>query len=92
MQRIVRQIRAQWPKTSIILRADSGFCREELLAWCENNEVDYVFGFARNKRLRKIIGRPCNKPNKSTGAWENRRGCSVSALIARRKAGRERGA
>jgi Transposase DDE domain group 1 len=57
VQRIVRQIRARWPKTSIILRADSGFCREELLAWCENNDVDYVFGFARNKRLRKIIGR-----------------------------------
>src|SRR5258707_3557866 len=57
VQRIVRQIRARWPKTSIILRAESGFCREELLAWCENNDVDYVFGFARNKRLRKIIGR-----------------------------------
>jgi hypothetical protein len=57
VQRIVQQIRARWPKTSIILRADSGFCREELLGWCENNDVDYVFGFARNKRLRKIIGR-----------------------------------
>jgi hypothetical protein len=57
VQRLVRQIRARWPKTRIILRADSGFCREELLAWCENNEVDYVFGFARNQRLRKIIGR-----------------------------------
>ena len=57
VQRIVRQIRARWPKTRIILRADSGFCREELLAWCEHNAVDYVFGFARNKRLRQIIGR-----------------------------------
>ena len=57
VQRIVRQIRAQWPKTRIILRADSGFCREELLAWCESNAVDYVFGFARNQRLRRIIGR-----------------------------------
>ncbi len=57
VQRIVRQIHARWPKTSIILRADSGFCREELLGWCENNDVDYVFGFARNKRLRRIIGR-----------------------------------
>ena len=57
VQRIVRQIRAQWPKTRIILRADSGFCREELLAWCENNAVDYVVGFARNQRLRRIIGR-----------------------------------
>ena len=56
VQRIVRQIRARWPKTRIILRADSGFCREELLAWCENNDVDYVFGFARNQRLRRIIG------------------------------------
>jgi hypothetical protein len=57
VQRIVRQIRARWPKTHIILRADSGFCREELLAWCENNDVGYVFGFARNQRLRRIIGR-----------------------------------
>ena len=57
VQSIVRQIRARWPKTSIILRADSGFCRDELLGWCENNDVDYVFGFARNQRLRKIIGR-----------------------------------
>jgi len=57
VQRIVRQIRARWPKTNILLRADSGFCREELLAWCENNDVGYVFGFARNKRLRRIIGR-----------------------------------
>jgi len=57
VQRIVWQIRARWPKTRIILRADSGFCREELLAWCENNVVDYVFGFARNQRLQRIIGR-----------------------------------
>jgi len=57
VQRIVRQIRVRWPQTRIILRADSGFCREELLAWCENNDVVYVFGFARNQRLRRIIGR-----------------------------------
>lgn len=57
VQRIVRQIRARWPKTRIILRADSGFCREQLLAWCEISAVGYVFGFARNQRLRRIIGR-----------------------------------
>ena len=57
IQRIVTQIRKRWPHTQIILRADSGFCREELMVWCENNDVDYVFGFARNKRLRRIIGR-----------------------------------
>ena len=55
LERIVRQIRAQWPKVRIILRADSGFCREELMAWCESHRVDYVFGFARNERLRRKI-------------------------------------
>jgi hypothetical protein len=55
VQRIVAQIRTRWPKTRIILRADSGFCREELMSWCEQHQVDYVFGFARNKRLRRKI-------------------------------------
>jgi hypothetical protein len=41
----------------IILRGDSGFCRENLMAWCEENHVDYVFGLAKNKRLTKILGR-----------------------------------
>jgi hypothetical protein len=56
--RIVAQIRARWKQTRIILRGDSGFCREELMAWCENHAVDYVFGFARNPRLRRKIARP----------------------------------
>src|SRR5918995_2655216 len=49
--RIVAQIRARWPRVSILLRADSGFARDELMAWCEANGVDYVFGLARNERL-----------------------------------------
>ncbi len=57
VQRIVRQIRRRWPRVQIILRADSGFCREELMAWCEKHRVDYLFGLARNQRLRRIIGR-----------------------------------
>ena len=56
IQRIVAQIRAAWPEVKIILRGDSGFCRNELMIWCENNGVDFVFGLARNQRLRKIIG------------------------------------
>jgi hypothetical protein len=56
VERIVSQLRERWPEVSIVLRADSGFCREELMAWCEQNRVDYVFGLARNKRLQKIIG------------------------------------
>ena len=53
--RIVRQIRARWPKTRILLRADSGFAREALMAWCETNRVDFVFGLARNARLVEEI-------------------------------------
>jgi Transposase DDE domain group 1 len=49
--RIVAQIRASWPGVAIVLRADSGFARDELMAWCEGNDVDYVFGLARNPRL-----------------------------------------
>jgi hypothetical protein len=56
IQRIVAQIRAAWPQVKIILRGDSGFCRHELMSWCEGNRVDYVFGLARNQRLRRIIG------------------------------------
>jgi hypothetical protein len=55
VERIVQQIRQRWPKVRIILRADSGFCREELMAWCEQNQVDYVFGLARNSRLQRKI-------------------------------------
>jgi transposase InsO family protein len=55
IQRIVGQTRAAWLEVRIILRADSGFCREALMSWCEANQVDYVFSLARNKRLRAGI-------------------------------------
>ena len=51
IERIVRQLRERWPKVGIVLRADSGFARDGLMAWCENNAVDYLFGLARNSRL-----------------------------------------
>jgi len=57
VKRIVAQLRERWPEVKIVLRADSGFCREELMAWCEQNHVDYVFGLQRNQRLRRIIGK-----------------------------------
>ena len=53
--RVIERIRARWPKTRILLRADSGFCREEFMAWSEANRVDYVFGLARNERLQNEI-------------------------------------
>jgi hypothetical protein len=56
VQRIVSHLRQHWPAVRIILRAASGFCREELMRWCEDNQVDYVFGLARNRRLEAMLG------------------------------------
>src|SRR5271165_1320476 len=57
--RIVAHIRRRWPLVRILVRADSGFAREELIAWCEANRVDYVFGLARNARLADDRERAC---------------------------------
>jgi hypothetical protein len=51
----VGQLRAAWPQVRITLRADSDFAREELMKWCEQHEVDYIFGLARNSRLEAAI-------------------------------------
>jgi hypothetical protein len=56
IQRIVAAIRSKWPDVQIILRGDSGFCRNYLMNWCEANNVHFLFGLAKNKRLLKIIG------------------------------------
>jgi len=55
IERIVRRIRTVWPEVKIVLRGDSGFCREELMAWCEASQVEYVFGMARNPLLEKRV-------------------------------------
>ncbi len=55
LQRIVGQIRQAWPQVKITLRGDSGFCREELMGWCETQRVDYVLGLAKNERLKAQI-------------------------------------
>jgi len=55
VERIVDQIRQAWPQVRIILRGDSGFCRDELLSWCEQHGVDYVVGLAQNARLLREI-------------------------------------
>lgn len=55
LERIVTQIRAAWPDVQIILRADSGFCREWLMSWCEARDIDYIFGLARNARLEELL-------------------------------------
>ena len=68
VERIVNQIRQSWPEGEIILRADSGFCREELMQWCEEHGVFYVFGLACNPMLRRIIA-----PQMAQAARQHRR-------------------
>jgi Transposase DDE domain group 1 len=67
IERIVKRIRAIWPEVKIVLRGDSGFCREELMAWCEANQVDYVFGMARNPLLEKIVAEALEQARRQ---WE----------------------
>jgi hypothetical protein len=55
IKRIVDHVRRAWPETQIWLRADSGFCRDDMMTWCEQNGIEYVFGLARNKRLQAMI-------------------------------------
>jgi len=58
MARIVAQIRRSWPRVRITLRADSGFSNDALMAWCEANRIDFVFGLARNVRLEAVLAEP----------------------------------
>ena len=57
LERIILRIRAAWPEVKIVVRGDSGFCREEIMSWCEDpeNNIDYLFGLAKNNRLIKEI-------------------------------------
>lgn len=61
LERIIPQIRQTWPGVEIVLRGDGGFCRDSIMTWCEANQVGYVFGLAKNKRLKKIIGKPLHQ-------------------------------
>ncbi len=67
IERTVKQIRNAWPEVKIIVRADSGFCRNELMSWCESHGVDFVLGMARNKKLRRIIG---GQMHEATEQWK----------------------
>jgi hypothetical protein len=58
IKRVVNKLKEAWPETKIIIRADSGFCREHIMSFCEEKEgVFYLFGLARNPRLYKRIKR-----------------------------------
>jgi len=55
LQRIVGQIRSAWPGVKIVVRGDSGFCRDGIMTWCEEHGIDFVFGLAKNERLKAMI-------------------------------------
>ena len=55
LERIVFRIRERWPDVEIVVRGDSGFCREKIMAWCEERGVAYILGLAKNSRLQKIL-------------------------------------
>ena len=75
LQRLVKMIRHKWPLAKILIRADSGFCRDELMSWCEANAVSFLFGMAKNRRLLKRIQRTMKKAKRD---W------SLSGHAARR--------
>ena len=71
LDRIVKQIRQAWPKVRIVVRGDSGFCRDKLMSWCESNHVEYVLGMAKNVRLKRILGKELHEAKQlfeSTGS------------------------
>ena len=75
VRRIVTQIRRRWPRTRILVRGDAGFCRDDLMAWCEANGLDYVFGLARNARLQRWLAKALRK---------SRRRCAATGRASRR--------
>ena len=55
LRRLVRMIRARWPRTRILVRGDSHYGRAEVMAWCEDNDIDYLFGLPGNKVLQRLV-------------------------------------
>ena len=62
--RIAGQIRERWPDVQIVIRGDSGFARDDMMAWCEGHGIDYIFGLARNPRLVRSISKQLKKAKK----------------------------
>ena len=75
LSRIVERIRDSWPHTRIVVRGDSDFGKDEIMVWCEDHDVDYVFGCSQNLRLNAMIERDLNK---------SRSRCLVSGKASRR--------
>jgi hypothetical protein len=61
LEKIIPQIRKKWPNVRIIIRGDAGFCRDEIMSLCEENNVEYIFGLAKNNRLLKKLYKKMKK-------------------------------
>lgn len=70
LDRIVARIRLRWPKVKVWVRGDSGFCREELMTWCEGNKCRYVLGLAKNDRLKAAISKQMAQAKETYQATE----------------------
>jgi hypothetical protein len=68
LEKIVKCIRQKWPNIQIVVRGDSGFCREDIMRWCEGNEVDYLFGLAQNTRLIALIAEEMQRAKEESEA------------------------
>jgi hypothetical protein len=71
LDRIIKQIRAKWPGVEIVIRGDSGFCRENIMSWCESNDVGFVLGLAKNRRLERILGKELHEAKQQFEATGN---------------------
>lgn len=67
LDRIVRKIRQKWPHVQVVVRGDSGFCREPIMRWCEENQVDFVLGLAKNTRLKRALGKELHQAQERFG-------------------------
>jgi hypothetical protein len=81
LERIVALIRQTWPEVKITIRADSGFCREPIMAWCERSSVDYILGLAQNPGSSRRLRPSRNRPVSSTRRPSNLHGSSPSCAI-----------
>ena len=74
VMRVVEQIRESWPEVKITLRGDSGFCRDDLMSWCEENGIFYLFGISKNSRLLARIEKELERAKRMyLNSWKSQR-------------------
>ncbi len=92
LEPVVARIRQRWPAVKIQLRGEAGLCREELMAWCEREGIDYIFGLAQNPRLKKLIATHMAQAEKQYQQTQVPSACSANSSIRPRIPGGANGA